>query len=211
MGQKTHPYIFRVGTIRTWQASWFADKKQYAKYLHEDISIREFFAKKFPMGTIASVQIERTSNGIVAIVQSAKPGMIVGRTGTGVADLQRELSVVLQTRKVEIKVKEIKKPDLDAQTVADNIASAIVRRISYRRAAKQAVQKAIEQGAKGAKVYVGGRLNGAEIARGEFVSEGRIPLQTLRADIDYATSAAITTYGKLGIKVWIYKGDIFDN
>lgn len=136
--------------------------------------------------------------------------MVIGRDGEALSKLNKDLSVLLQTRKIEIKVKEVKRPDLDARVVADNIAMAIERRASYRRAAKQYLQKSMEAGAKGIKIYIGGRLNGAEIARGEFVSEGRIPLQTIRADIDYAHSEALTTYGKLGIKVWIYRGDIFN-
>lgn len=206
MGQKIHPKGFRVGIIRDWDSKWYAEKN-YADYLLEDYQIREFLKKKLFSAGISHIVIERAGNVLRTFIHTAKPGMVIGRGGTGVEELRKALEG-MTGRQVYVNVIEIKSPELSAQLVAESIAAQLERRISHRRANRQAMMRTMRQGAKGIKIMVAGRLNGAEIARTEWVREGTIPLHTLRADIDYAGATAHTTYGQIGVKVWIYKGEI---
>lgn len=208
MGQKVDPRGLRLGITRTWDSNWYADKKEYAKYFHEDVKIREFVKKTYFHAGISKVNIERTSpSHVVVIVYAAKAGIVIGRKGAEIEELRTKLEV-LTGKKVLVKVQEVKNFNKDAVLVAENIAGGIERRVAYKRAVNQAVMRAMKAGAKGIKVMVSGRLNGAEIARAEWVVEGKVPLHTLRADIDYATATAHTTYGALGIKVWIFNGEV---
>ncbi|MBU0981431.1 30S ribosomal protein S3 [Patescibacteria group bacterium] len=209
MGRKVNPVGMRTGIIRTWNSSWYAGKRNYAKMLKEDLEIREFVEKKLNDMGVSYLELQRNANDITLNIHTAKPGVIIGRQGASVEELKGELEKKFGY-KFTLNIKEIKKPELEAKLLADSIASQIERRVSYRRAAKMAVQKAIEAGAIGVKVRMGGRLNGVEIARNEFVSEGRIPLHTFRADIDFAASQANTTYGAIGVKVWINRGEVFN-
>ncbi|MDR0298115.1 MAG: 30S ribosomal protein S3 [Streptococcaceae bacterium] len=206
MGQKVHPIGMRVGIIRDWDAKWYAEK-EYADYLHEDLAIRELIAKKLVDGAVSQIEMERAVNKVIVTVHTAKPGMVIGKSGATVDSLRAELNK-MTGKQVHINIVEIKKPDLDAHLVGDGIAKQLEARIAFRRAQKQAIQRAMRAGAKGIKTLVSGRLNGADIARSEGYSEGTVPLHTLRADIDYSWDEANTTYGKLGVKVWIYKGEI---
>lgn len=208
MGQKVDPRGLRIGITRTWDSNWYADKKEYAKYFLEDVKLRKYIKKNYYHAGIAKIQIERTSpSQVVIIVHTAKAGIVIGRKGSEIESLKAKLEK-LANKKVVIKVQEVKDPNRDAQLVAENIAFGIEKRIAFKRAMNQAVMRAEKSGAKGIKVAVSGRLNGAEIARTEWTMSGRVPLHTLRADIDYATAEAATTYGKIGIKVWIFKGEI---
>ena len=206
MGQKVHPKGLRVGIIRDWESNWYADKN-YAEYLHEDIKIRSFIKKRLFQAGISGVDIERAANRIKVTVKTAKPGIVIGRGGAEVDNL-RKLLEKMTDKKVSVNIFEIKKPEMDAQLVAEGIAAQLVKRIAFRRAMKQAVNRTMRLGALGVKISCGGRLGGAEIARTEWYSEGKVPLHTLRADIDYGFAEASTTYGKIGVKVWIYKGEI---
>ena len=206
MGQKVHPHGFRIGVIKTWDSKWFADKN-YQQYLLEDIKVREFIKTKLFTAGISRVEIERSSNRMVVIIHTAKPGMVIGRAGSNIELLKKDIKK-LTTSDLDIKIQEVKQPDMDATLVAENIAAQLERRIAFRRAMKQSVTRTMRMGAKGIKVQVGGRLGGAEIARSEGYREGSIPLHTLRADIDYGTAEAHTTYGRIGVKVWIYKGEV---
>lgn len=206
MGQKVNPHGFRVGVIKTWDSRWYADK-DYQKFLLEDIRIREFVKEKLFLSGISRVEIERTTNKVRVSIYTAKPGMVIGRQGANIELLKGDLKK-MTTQDVDINIVEIKQPDMDAKLVAENIAAQLERRIAFRRAMKQAVGRTMRMGAKGIKVTCSGRLGGAEIARAEFYREGSIPLHTLRADIDYATAEAHTTYGRIGVKVWIYKGEV---
>lgn len=206
MGQKVHPIGMRVGVIRDWDAKWYADKK-YADFLHEDLRIREYIYGKLSDASISTIQIERAANRVIVSVHTAKPGMVIGKGGAGVDDLRLKVEK-LTGKTAIINVEEIKNPDMNAQIVAENIAEQLERRISHRRAMKQAIQRTMRSGAKGIKTLISGRIGGADMARAEGYSEGTIPLQTLRADIDYGFAEADTTYGKMGCKVWIYKGEI---
>lgn len=208
MGSKVDPVGMRTGIIRSWNSSWYANKRSYGKALAEDLKIRAFVEKKLPDCGIAYIVLQRNAKDITLNIHSAKPGVIIGRQGAGVEGLKDELEKKFG-HKFTLNVKEVKKPELVAKLVAENIAMQIERRVSYRRAAKMAVKKAIEAGAKGIKVRAGGRLNGVEIARSEFYSEGQIPLHTFRADIDYSSIKAHTTYGAIGVKVWINRGLVF--
>ncbi|MGC8578610.1 MAG: 30S ribosomal protein S3 [bacterium] len=210
MGQKTNPIGFRIGIIKSWNSRWFAER-DYAAALHEDYKIREFLKKKLYHAAVSNIIIERAVNRIKINIHSARVGLIIGKKGAEIEALKAELSKMLSGREVAINIFEIRKPELDAQLVAENIALQIMRRISYRRAMKKAISSALKFGAKGIKVMIAGRLAGAEIARTEWYREGRVPLQTLRADIDYGFAEAYTTYGVIGIKVWIFKGEILDN
>lgn len=210
MGSKVDPVGMRTGIIRSWDSSWYANKRNYAKTLDEDIKIRAFVMKKLTDSGVASLDLLRNAKDIIINIHSAKPGVIIGRQGAGVEGLKDELEKKFG-HKFTLNVKEVKKPELIAYLVAENVAMQISRRVSYRRAAKMAVKKAIEAGAKGIKIRVSGRLNGVEIARSEFYSEGQIPLHTFRADIDYAVYHAETSYGVIGVKVWINRGMIFNN
>mgnify|MGYP002756975236 CR=1 FL=1 len=207
MGQKVNPHGLRVGVIKDWSSKWFADKKDFADLLVEDNSIRELVKKEVFLSGVSDIQIERASNKIKVTINTAKPGMVIGRQGAGVEVLRNKLEKLTE-KQVIINVEEVKRPDLDAQLVAENIAASLERRISFRRAMKQAIQRSMRAGAKGVKTSVSGRVGGADMARTEGYSEGTIPLQTLRADISYGFAEADTTYGKLGVKVWIYKGEV---
>ena len=206
MGQKVHPHGLRIGVIKTWDSKWFADKN-YQQYLLEDIKVREFVKEKLFTAGISRVEIERSSNRMVVIIHTAKPGMVIGRAGSNIELLKKDIKK-MTTSDLDIKIQEVKQPDMDATLVAENIAAQLERRIAFRRAMKQSVTRTMRMGAKGIKVQVGGRLGGAEIARSEGYREGSIPLHTLRADIDYGTAEAHTTYGRIGVKVWIYKGEV---
>ena len=206
MGQKVNPHGLRIGIIKTWDAKWFADK-DYATLLHEDIKIRGFLKKKLFAAGVSRVVIERAANRVKTSIHTAKPGMVIGRGGAGIEELKRELKR-LTNKAIDVNIAEIKQPELDATLVAENIAAQLEKRIAFRRAMKQSVGRTMRMGAKGIKVMVGGRLGGAEIARTESYREGSIPLHTLRADIEYGTAEARTTYGLIGVKVWIYKGEV---
>ena len=206
MGQKVHPIGMRVGVIRDWDAKWYAEK-DYADFLHEDLNIRKFIATKLADAAVSTVEIERAANRVNVSIHTARPGMVIGKGGSEVESLRKELNN-LTGKRVHINIVEIKKPDLDAKLVGEGIARQLENRVAFRRAQKQAIQRTMRSGAKGIKTQVSGRLNGADIARSEGYSEGTVPLHTLRADIDYAWEEADTTYGKLGVKVWIYRGEI---
>ena len=206
MGQKVHPIGMRIGIIRDWESKWYADK-DYADLLHEDLKVREYIAKRLSEASVSKVEIERAANRINISVHTAKPGMVIGKGGTEVEALRKALNS-LTGKRVHINIIEIKRADLDAKLVAENIARQLENRASFRRAQKQAIQRTMRSGAQGIKTMVSGRLGGADIARAEHYSEGTVPLHTLRADIDYAHAEADTTYGKLGVKVWIYRGEV---
>lgn len=207
MGQKVNPHGLRVGIIKDWSSKWYSGKRDFSSLLIEDKKIRKYVKDKFYTSGVSKVEIERAANRVKVTVFTAKPGMVIGKGGSGVDDLKKELEV-MTGKNVFINIIEIKVPELDAQLVAENIASQLEKRVSFRRAMKQSIQRTMRAGAKGIKTMVSGRLGGAEIARSERYSEGTIPLQTLRADIDYGFAEADTTYGKIGVKVWIYKGEI---
>lgn len=207
MGQKVNPHGLRVGIIKDWDSKWYADKKNFADYLIEDNKIRKYIKEKLYTSGIDKVEIERSANRVKLNVHTAKPGMVIGKGGSGVEQLRVDLEK-MTNKKIIVNVEEIKVPELSAQLVAENIANSLERRVSFRRAMKQAIQRTMRSGAKGIKTAVSGRLGGADMARTEGYSEGNIPLHTLRADIDYGFTEANTTYGKLGVKVWIYKGEV---
>ncbi len=207
MGQKVHPTGVRVGIIKDWNAKWYADSKNFADYLVEDQKIRKFLKKKLYTAGISRIEIERTAKFVKVNVFTAKPGIIIGKGGAGAETLKAEVTKLIG-KDVNINIVEVKAIDTDAQLVAENIAAQLERRISFRKAMKQCMQKAMKSGALGIKTAVSGRLGGADMARTEFYKEGTIPLQTLRADIDYGFAEADTTYGKIGVKVWIYKGEV---
>ena len=206
MGQKVHPIGFRIGVIRDWDAKWFAEK-DYATLLHEDIAIRKYLLKKLASASVAKVETERKANQLKVTIHTARPGMVIGRGGAEVEILRKDLEQ-RTGKQVNINIAEIKQPETNAQLVAENIAFQLKRRISFRRAMKQSIGRTMRLGAQGVKIIVSGRLGGAEIARTESYAEGKVPLHTLRADIDYGFAEADTTYGKIGVKVWIYKGEI---
>ncbi|EAC6408385.1 30S ribosomal protein S3 [Listeria monocytogenes] len=206
MGQKVHPIGMRIGVIRDWDSKWYAEK-DYADFLHEDLRIRDYVAKRLSDASVSRVEIERAANRVNITIHTAKPGMVIGKGGSEVEALRKNLNELTQKR-VHITIVEIKRADLDAKLVAENIARQLEGRVSFRRAQKQAIQRTMRAGAKGIKTQVSGRLGGADIARAEHYSEGTVPLHTLRADIDYAWEEADTTYGKLGVKVWIYRGEV---
>ena len=206
MGQKINPVGLRVGIIKDWESKWYADK-DYADLLHEDIKIREYLEERLKVAAVSSIDIERAANRVNITIHTGKPGMVIGRGGSEVDALRKALTD-LTGKKVHINIVEIKKVDLNAKLVAENIARQLEARISFRRAQKQVIQRAMRGGAKGIKTQVSGRLGGADIARAEHYSEGTVPLHTLRADIDYGTAEADTTFGKLGVKVWIYRGEV---
>lgn len=206
MGQKINPVGLRVGIIKDWESKWYADK-DYADLLHEDIKIREYLEDRLKIAAVSSIDIERAANRVNITIHTGKPGMVIGRGGSEVDALRKALTDMTGKR-VHINIVEIKKVDLNAKLVADNIARQLEGRISFRRAQKQVIQRAMRGGAKGIKTQVSGRLGGADIARAEHYSEGTVPLHTLRADIDYGTAEADTTFGKLGVKVWIYRGEV---
>lgn len=206
MGQKVNPVGLRIGVIRDWESRWYAGK-DYAELLHEDLKVREYITKRLADSSVSKVEIERAANRLNVTIHTAKPGMVIGKGGSEVEALRKALNS-LTGKRVHINILEIKKADIDAKLVAENIARQLENRVSFRRAQKQVIQRAMRGGAKGIKTMVSGRLGGADIARSESYSEGTVPLHTLRADIDYATAEADTTYGKLGVKVWIYRGEV---
>ena len=207
MGQKVNPHGLRVGVIKDWESKWFAEPENFADALVEDYKIREFLKKKLYHAGVSKIQIERTTGRVKVIVYTAKPGVVIGKGGAEIEKLKVELAK-FSNQKILVDIKEVKKPDSDAQLVAENIAQQLENRISFRRAMKSCMGRAMKAGAKGIKTSCSGRLGGADMARTEFYSEGNIPLQTLRADIDYGFAEADTTYGKVGVKVWIYKGEV---
>jgi small subunit ribosomal protein S3 len=206
MGQKTNPVGLRLGITRSWFSNWYA-KEQFADYLHEDLVIRKYLRKRLEHGGISALEIERTAKRVTVGIHTSRPGIVIGKKGEEVERLKGELQHLTQ-KEIQINIREVKKPEMDAQLVADNIARQVEKRVSYKKATKKAISTALRMGAEGIKIMASGRLNGAEIARTETFKEGRVPLHTLRADIDYATSTAHTTYGCIGIKVWICKGDV---
>jgi small subunit ribosomal protein S3 len=207
MGQKINPHGFRIGVIKDWDTKWYANKKNFSDYLVEDVMIRKFIKKKLYISGISRIEIDRAANKIKINVNTAKPGLVIGKGGQGIEELRKEVEA-LTGKNVLINITEIKVPEMDATLVAENIASQLEKRISFRRAMKQSMSRTMKTGAKGIKTACAGRLGGAEIARTEHYHEGTIPLQTLRADIDYGFAEANTTYGKIGVKVWIYKGEV---
>ena len=209
MGHKVHPTGIRLGIAKDWNSKWFANKKQYGAFLTADLRVRELLRKKLAQAGISKILIERPANNARVTIHTARPGVVIGKRGEDIVKLRREVSDVMGVP-AHINVSEVRKPELDAQLVAESIAQQLERRIMFRRAMKRAVGNAMRLGALGIKVNVAGRLNGAEIARSEWYREGRVPLHTLRADIDYGFAEAKTTYGIIGIKTWIYKGEIFD-
>lgn len=207
MGRKVHPFGFRIGVIKQWKSRWYAEGSAYGDLLGEDMKIRKIIRERMGNSGIAEIEIERLPNQVNVTIHTAKPGMIIGRRGEGVAELRKDLED-MTGKKFKIEVSEVEKPDLNAFLVAENIAQQLEHRVSHSRAMRRAVQNAMRAGAQGIKVVCGGRLSGAEMARSEEVSEGRIPRHTLRADIDFARAEALTTYGRIGIKVWICKGEV---
>lgn len=208
MGQKVHPHGLRVGVIKGWDAKWYADKKNFADYLVEDNKIREFVKSKLYSAGISKIEIERAAKKVKLNIYTAKPGVVIGKGGSGIEALKKSLETFITDKHILINIVEVKTVDTDAQLMSENIAAQLEKRISFRRAMKQTIQRAMKNGAKGVKTTCGGRLGGAEIARSESYHEGTIPLQTLRADIDYGFAEANTTYGKIGVKVWVYKGEV---
>lgn len=206
MGQKTHPIGFRLGVIKPWLSRWYS-KKEYTKWLHEDIRFREIIKERLYTMGVSKIEIERASTKVKINIFTSRPGLVIGKKGSGIDSIKAELSK-LTPNEVYLNILEVRRAETDAQLVAENIALQLERRVSYRRAMKKSVQTALKFGAKGIKVKCGGRLAGSEIARVEWYREGRVPLHTLRADIDYGTAEAHTTYGLIGVKVWIYKGDV---
>jgi small subunit ribosomal protein S3 len=207
MGQKVHPIGIRLGIVKKHNSVWYAGQHDYADKLYSDLKVREFLMKKLSNASVSRVEIERPAQTARITIHTARPGIIIGKKGEDVEALRREVSAMMNVP-VHINIEEIRKPDLEAALVAQSVAQQLERRVMFRRAMKRAVQNAMRQGAKGIKIQVGGRLGGAEIARSEWYREGRVPLHTLRADIDYATYEASTTYGIIGVKVWIFKGEI---
>ena len=210
MGQKVSPVGLRIGINRSWEANWYANKKDFSKYLENDLKIRKFLEKKLKDAGVSSIEIERNAKRCEVIIHTSKPGVIIGKGGEEIENLKREISKLVN-EDIQISIVDIKKPDLDATLVANSIAAQIENRASFRMAQKKAIRNVMKAGAKGVKTLVSGRLNGADIARSEGYSEGTIPLHTLRANVDYAVSEADTTFGKIGVKVWIYKGEILQD
>jgi len=208
MGQKVNPKVVRLGITRDWDSKWFAGKRDYARLLHEDLAIEKMIKETLKEGGVSKIEILRTQGKVIINIHTAKPGVIIGKGGQIIDDLRAALEKKFKCV-FSVNIKEIKKPAVDAATISEGIAQQIEKRISYRRAAKMAIEKALEAGAKGAKIRVSGRLNGVEIAREEAFSQGKIPLHTFRADVDYSFRAALTQQGLIGIKVWVYRGDVF--
>jgi small subunit ribosomal protein S3 len=209
MGQKVHPTGIRLGIVKDWNSRWYASSQEYSVFLHQDLMVRDFIRKKLTNASVSRIQINRPANNAHITIHTARPGIVIGKKGEDIDILRQDLSKMIGIP-IQLNVEEIRKPELDAQLVAEGVAQQLEKRIMYRRAMKRAVTNTMRLGAEGIKINVAGRLNGAEIARSEWYREGRVPLHTLRADIDYATAEANTTYGIIGIKVWIFKGEIFD-
>jgi len=212
MGQKVHPTGIRLGIVKEWSSKWYADSKMFPVYIRADHQVRVFIKKKLKDASVSRITIERPSNKINITIHTARPGIVIGKKGEDIEKLRAEVSklIGMAIQDVRININEVRKPELDAQLVAEGIAQQLERRVMFRRAMKRAVTNTMRVGAEGIKVKVGGRLNGAEIARSEWYREGRVPLHTLRADIDYGTAEANTTYGLIGVKVWIFKGEVFE-
>jgi small subunit ribosomal protein S3 len=208
MGQKAHPTGMRLGIVKDWTSKWYADSKEYADLLNTDLQVREFLKKRLAQASVSRIQIDRPAKNAHITIHTARPGVVIGKKGEDIDRLRKQVSEKMGIP-VHISIEEIRKPELDAQLVAENVAGQLERRIMFRRAMKRAVQSAMRLGAEGIRINVAGRLNGAEIARSEWYREGRVPLHTLRADIDYGFAEAKTTYGVLGVKVWIFKGEVF--
>ncbi len=209
MGQKVHPIGIRLGYIKDWRSRWYASSKDYPEFLYQDLMVREQLKKKLAHASVSHIQINRPAKNAQITIHTARPGIVIGKKGEDI-NVLRNLASKMMGVPVQINVQEIRKPELDAQLVAEGVTQQLVKRIMYRRAMKRAVANTMRLGAQGIKISVGGRLNGAEIARSEWYREGRVPLHTLRADIDYGFAEALTTYGIIGVKVWIFKGEIFD-
>lgn len=209
MGQKVHPNGFRLGITKYWNSKWY-EEKNYAKWLHEDLRLRGYLEDKFKQTGISKVEIERMATKVKLTIHTAKPGVVIGKRGAGIESLKRDLQRLTDSE-VFLNIQEVRRPDLDATLVAQNIATQLERRVSFRRAMKKAVQTSMKIGAQGIRVNCSGRLGGAEMSRREWYREGRVPLHTLRADIDYGTAEALTTYGIIGIKVWIFKGEVLES
>jgi len=212
MGQKVHPVGIRLGISADWNAKWYASKKDFPNLLNSDIQVREYLRKKLSNANVSRIQIERPTGSANITIHTARPGVVIGKKGADIEILRNEVAKIigLHVNAVKVNIEEIRKPELDAKLVAESIAQQLERRVMFRRAMKRSIQNTMRMGAQGIKIKIGGRLNGAEIARSEMYHEGRVPLHTLRADIDYGTHEALTTYGILGIKVWIYKGEVFN-
>lgn len=209
MGQKVHPTGIRLGHVKDWSSRWYADKKNYGKFLHQDLRLRDFLKAKLSHASVSRIQINRLANSAQVTVHTARPGLVIGKRGEDIEQLRKSVSSFLGIP-VQVNVEEIRKPELDAQLVAEGVAQQLEKRIMFRRAMKRALQNAMRLGAEGIRINASGRLNGAEIARTEWYREGRVPLHTLRADIDYGFAEARTTYGVIGVKVWIFKGEVFN-
>jgi small subunit ribosomal protein S3 len=210
MGQKVHPTGIRLGIVKDWTSRWYASSKDYASYLKKDLEVRHFIKSKLGHASVSRIQINRPANNAHITIHTARPGLVIGKKGEDIDILRRHVATVMGVP-VQISVEEIRKPELDAQLVAEGVAQQLEKRIMFRRAMKRAVQNTLRLGAEGIKISVGGRLNGAEIARTEWYREGRVPLHTFRADIDYGFAEAKTTYGIIGVKVWIFKGEVLPN
>ena len=210
MGQKVNPTGFRLGVNKTWNSKWFS-KDDFAKNLNEDISIREYILKNYPDGNISKVEISRAAKQVLVRVYSSRPGKLIGKQGVGIESMRAKIGKTLNSpdKSLKVDIFEVKAPDTNARLLALNVAQQLEKRVSFRRAMKKVMQQATKAGVKGIKVRIAGRLNGADIARAEWYMDGRVPLHTLRADIDYATTEAMTTYGLIGVKVWVYKGEVF--
>lgn len=208
MGQKVHPIGFRLGVIKTWDSRWFARGQKYVQWIREDFHLRDYLMKRLKNCMVSKIDIERAANKVKVIIHSARPGVVIGKKGAGIDQLKVELQKLCPDQEMHVAIHEIRKPEVDAQLVAAGIAQQLEKRVSWRRAVKKALLAAVKSGVRGIKIKVSGRLDGAEIARSEWYVQGSVPLQTLRADIDYGFAEAFTTYGVIGVKVWIYKGDI---
>jgi len=209
MGQKTHPVGIRLGIIKSWNSRWY-EEKNYAKWLHEDIRLREFIKEKLHHAGISKVEIERAANKVKVNIHTARPGIVIGRGGKGVEELKKQVQRLTESE-VFLNIQEVRKAEIDAQLVAESVATQLERRIAFRRAMKKAVSTAMKFGAKGIKIMSGGRLGGSEMSRSEWYREGRVPLHTLRADIDYGFAEAKTTYGRIGVKCWVFRGEVLDD
>ncbi len=208
MGQKVNPHGIRVGVIKNWDAQWYADKKEFGAFLKEDYEIREYLKKKYYEAAVTSIAIERAANRVSVTVRTARPGVLIGKAGSEIEVIKANLTKLTHGKQIALNIVEVKKPDCDAQLIAESVAGQLEKRASFRRSMKQAIGRAMRLGVKGVKIMVSGRLDGAEIARCEQYHEGSIPLQTLRADIDYGFSEAHTTFGVIGVKVWVYNGEV---
>jgi small subunit ribosomal protein S3 len=209
MGQKVHPIGIRLGVVKDWTSTWYADSKHYADFLNQDLKMRDFIKRKLKHASVSRIQIQRPANNAAITIHTARPGIVIGKKGEDIEKLRAEVAREMGVP-VHINIEEVRKPEIDAQLVAESVAQQLERRIMFRRAMKRAVGNAMRLGAQGIKIMVAGRLNGAEIARTEWYREGRVPLHTLRADIDYGFTEAHTTYGVIGVKVWVFKGEILD-